>query len=220
MRAHFHFFCMIQLLTTGNYALFILLLVALIVSLTFHEYGHAIMAKWQGDNTAERLGRLTLSPLAHIDPVGMLMVVFIGIGYAKPVPIDPRNFKSSMSDFWVAGAGPFMNLLLAVLAWTTYQILLMNGLNNEAIGSFFFQLASINLVLMLFNLIPLGPLDGHYILPYFLPRDLSRKYRDINERMGSMALIGLIVLSMVGGVPIFSFLFDAAFWMLGLMTFI
>ena len=81
---------MISLLTSGEYAVFILLLIALVTSLSFHEFGHAVVAKWHGDDTAERAGRLTVNPLAHIDPMGLLMVVLIGIGYAKPVPTDPR----------------------------------------------------------------------------------------------------------------------------------
>ena len=74
---------MISLLTQGQYAIFVLLLVALVLSLSIHEYGHAIVAKWQGDDTAQRAGRLTLNPLAHIDPMGLLMVVLVGFGYAN-----------------------------------------------------------------------------------------------------------------------------------------
>ena len=85
---------MIQLLYQGQYVLFLLILVALVISLSFHEFGHAYVAKRFGDDTAERAGRLTINPLAHIDPMGLLMVVFVGFGYAKPVPTNPRNFTS------------------------------------------------------------------------------------------------------------------------------
>jgi len=120
----------ISLLTSGEYAVFILLLIALVTSLSFHEFGHAVVAKWHGDDTAERAGRLTVNPLAHIDPMGLLMVVLIGIGYAKPVPTDPRKFKSKTADLWVAAAGPFMNLLLALVTWNSYLLLRSYGWDN------------------------------------------------------------------------------------------
>ncbi len=208
-----------QLLQRGEYEIFILLLLALILSLSIHEFGHALVAKWQGDDTAQRAGRLTLNPIAHIDPLGLLMVVLIGIGYAKPVPTDPRNFVSKLSDLWVAAAGPFMNLLLAIISWNFYQMLRANGWDNPGGQVFFGILAQINLLLMLFNLIPLGPLDGHYILPHFLPQPLADKYRRFNARYGTMAFLGLIVLHYLG-VPLFAALFDLTATMLSLITFI
>ena len=168
---------MIGLLQQGAYEVFILLIIALTLSLSFHEFGHAIVAKWQGDDTAERAGRLTVNPIAHIDPLGLLMVILIGFGYAKPVPTDPRNFKSAVSDLYVAAAGPLMNLLLAVVTWNLFLLARANGWDNQGALAFFTILAQINLLLMLFNLIPLGPLDGHYILPHFLPkRALNTRY--------------------------------------------
>ena len=80
---------MLSLLMQGQFAIFLLLLVALVLSLSFHEFGHALVAKWFGDDTAERAGRLTLNPVSHIDPIGLAMVAMVGIGYAKPVPTDP-----------------------------------------------------------------------------------------------------------------------------------
>ena len=104
---------MLSLLSQGQYELFILLLVSIVLSLAIHEFGHAYVAKVQGDRTAEVAGRLTLNPLAHVDVFGLLMVIFVGFGYAKPVPTDPRNFKSRYSTLWVAAAGQGMQ----VLAW-------------------------------------------------------------------------------------------------------
>lgn len=211
---------MISLITQGQYAIFVLLLFALVLSLSIHEYGHAIVAKWQGDDTAQRAGRLTLNPLAHIDPMGLLMVVLVGFGYAKPVPTDPRNFKSFFSDFWVSAAGPFMNLLLAMVAWNVYLMLRLSGWQNDGGEIFFEILVRINLLLMLFNLIPLGPLDGHYILPYFLPRQLAYRYRMFNARYGTAVFLGLILLSVFGGLPLFKWLADLSLFMLGLITFV
>ncbi len=182
------------------------ILVALIVSLSFHEFGHAFVALRFGDDTARRSGRLTINPLAHIDPMGLLMVVFIGFGYAKPVPTDPRRFTSRYADLLVAAAGPAMNLLLAIISINAYLILLDWGwvdLSSPGPRLFFIYLAQINLLLMMFNLLPVGALDGHYILPYLLPRTLSQAYRYYNGRYGNWALLALILLAFMG-VPIFS----------------
>nr|WP_281282204.1 site-2 protease family protein [Aliikangiella marina] len=185
---------------------------AIVISLSFHEFGHAWTAKKFGDNTAERMGRLTLNPVAHIDPMGLLMVAIIGFGYAKPVPTDPRNFNSPQASLWISAAGPAMNLILAILCINVFALAATNdlGLLSSQGGLLFFQyMAFINLLLMLFNLLPIGPLDGHYILPYFLSRDLAYKYVRWNHAYGAMVLFGLIMLSLVG-LPIFSFLMGVA----------
>ena len=196
---------MIQLLYQGQNTLFVMILIALIISLSFHEFGHAWVAKRFGDDTAERAGRLTINPLAHIDPMGLLMVMFIGFGYAKPVPTDPRKFTSRWADLLVSAAGPGMNLVVAVVTINVYLVGLRlgwEGLAQPGPQFFFVYLTQINLLLMVFNLIPLGALDGHYILPYFLPREMAERYRHLNARYGNMALLGLVFLSIMG-VPIF-----------------
>ncbi|MDH5750853.1 MAG: site-2 protease family protein [Deltaproteobacteria bacterium] len=203
---------MLDLLFNGQAPLFFLLLIALVISLSFHEFGHALLAKVYGDDTAQRMGRLTLNPLAHIDPVGLLMVVFVGFGYAKPVPTNPRNFTSRWADLWVSAAGPGMNLLLAFLAGNIMVLGLSNGwemFQSQGVLIFMRYLTGINLLLMLFNLIPLGPLDGHYILPYFLNRRLARIYVDFNAQYGTMVLMGLFLLSFAG-IPVFRILMKAA----------
>ena len=210
---------MITLLQGGQYAVFALLLIALVISLSFHEFGHALVAKWHGDDTAERAGRLTLNPLAHIDPLGLLMVVLVGFGYAKPVPTDPRNFKYKTSDLWVAAAGPLMNLLLAAATWNLYLWLRAAGWDNPGSEIFFALLAQINLLLMIFNLIPLGPLDGHYILPHFLPTSLAHRYRHFNARFGTGIFLVLILLGVLG-LPIFRYLAEFSFRLLGWITWI
>jgi Zn-dependent protease len=203
---------MISLLIDGQISLFIIILIALIISLTFHEFGHAWSAKQFGDDTAQRAGRLTLNPVAHLDPAGLLMVMFVGFGYAKPVPTNPRNYKSPWASPAVAFAGPGMNLLMAVLSVNLYVFGLKAGIASfgESGPQFFFLfLAKINLLLMLFNLIPLGVLDGHYILAHFLPRDLSNRYLRFNYQYGNILLLSLIVLSVMG-LPIFSSLMNFA----------
>ena len=213
---------MIVLIFQGQILLFALLLVALVLSLSCHEFGHAYVAKLSGDNTAERAGRLTLNPLAHIDPMGLLMVVAVGFGYAKPVPTDPRNFRSRSADLWVAAAGPAMNLILAAVAWNFYNLMRIADVEFFAgpnVQTFFVILVQVNLLLMIFNLIPLGPLDGHYILPYFLPDRLRRLYIDYNARYGVFALLALIVAGLLG-VPIFTGLMSFAQSLLPYITFV
>lgn len=199
---------MISLLFNGQIEVFILLLIAIVISLSFHEFGHAWMAKYYGDRTAEMMGRLTVNPVAHIDPMGLLMVMIVGFGYAKPVPTNPRNFRSPSASAMVAFAGPAMNLVLAIVVLNAYVLAARLGvdyLKGPGQQIFFLYFVRINLLLMLFNLIPIGPLDGHYIMSQLLPPRLSYKYDQFNNQYGAMLLMGLILLSFVG-VPIFSYL--------------
>ncbi|MBU2711964.1 site-2 protease family protein [Zooshikella harenae] len=203
---------MLQLLFHGQIATFILFAISLIIAFTFHEFGHAYAAKYYGDRTAEQLGRVSLSPLAHIDVMGFLMALCVGFGYAKPVPTNPRNFTSPNASLVVAAAGPMMNLLIAVIAINLYMFGVNNGLEifaGEGPGVFFTGLAILNLIIMVFNLLPIGPLDGHYILPYLLPKKAGIAYQVLNERYGTMLFFGLILLSLAG-LPIFHFV-----WILG-----
>ncbi len=201
---------MIYLLFQGEYLEFVLAIIVVVVSLSFHEFGHAWTAKKFGDNTAERMGRLTLNPIAHIDPVGLLMVLTVGFGFAKPVPTNPRNFNSYYASAWVSAAGPGMNLLLAFIsinvlaAAYAFQIDYLLQIGPQ---KFLLYMTSINMLLMLFNLLPIGPLDGHYIMPYFLKRSHAYAYSQWNAKYGVMVLMGLILLSFAG-LPIFRHLFD------------
>ena len=200
---------MLQLLYSGQYIIFVTILVSIIFSLTLHEYGHAASAKMLGDDTAQRMGRLTLNPIAHIDPMGLLMVVLVGFGYAKPVPTNPHKIKYPWGNAAVAAAGPLMNLFLAILAINILQFSSISAtfdLSGQQI-LFLSFMAQINLLLMLFNLIPFGPLDGHYIMSWILPAQLRQKYDYYNGRYGAQLFLILIVLSILG-VPIFNFLMD------------
>jgi len=139
---------MIQLLFDQQYLLFILIAFALIFSLTFHEYGHGKVAAMIGDDTAKRAGRLTLNPIPHIDPLGLFMVLAIGIGYVKPVPTDPRKFNTRWGMLLVAAAGPAMNLLLAIVTVNLYLIGQKAGwplFDTPAANIFFYFLPLINL---------------------------------------------------------------------------
>ena len=208
---------MLQLLWRGDHAVFTLLIVALMLSLTVHELGHALVAKWFGDTTAERAGRITLNPIAHIDPMGLLMVMVVGFGFAKPVPTNPANITSKRADLWVAAAGPAMNLLLAVICWNAFVLAWNAGWQNPAAQVFFTLLAQINLLLMIFNLLPIDPLDGHHIAPHLLPSKIAGVYRLYNARYGTMVLLALVVGSLMG-LPLPSFLAELSRTLLALIT--
>lgn len=210
---------MLVLLNEGHWVLFAMVLAAIIVSLSFHEFGHAWTAWCFGDDTAQRAGRLTLNPLAHIDPLGLLMVVFVGFGYARPVPTNPSKFRSGYADLLVSAAGPAMNLLLAVVTINSYVLAIQFGwlsIDQQGPQTFCYLLTLINMLLMLFNLLPVGALDGHYILPYFLPRRWANWYRYYNSRYGNLLLLALILLEVLPvGVPIFSTLMGVSKAMIG-----
>jgi len=177
-------------LMNGQYVVFAMLLVAIILSLSFHEFGHAWSAKMYGDDTAERMGRLTINPVAHIDPMGLLMVILVGIGYAKPVPFNSRNFNSMWGVAGVAFAGPVANFIIAFVAINFQEFGYNAGwefIRQPDFYNFLNILIFVNLLLMLFNLIPLGVLDGHHILPYFLPRTLAHHYRRLNAQWKRLA---------------------------------
>ncbi len=212
---------LLSLLFAGEWQVFGLFVLAIIVSLSLHEFGHAASATLLGDSTPVQAGRLTLNPVAHIDLLGLLMVILVGFGYAKPVPFNPRQIRQRWGSAAVAAAGPAMNLLLAIVSINLYVWAARGGViaqdSNAAL--ILLVMAQINLLLMLFNLIPLGPLDGHYILSWALPPRLGYQYDVFNARYGTMVFLGLIVLS-IAGVPVFRVLTTFAGQIIPYLTFI
>jgi len=183
----------------------IILAFCLIFALTFHEFGHAYTAHLCGDDTAKAAGRMSLNPLMHLDLFGSLMVLIVGFGYARPVPVNPNNYRVRNADFYIASAGPLMNLMLGIIGAFLYGILAQNSITILAGVPLLFLLKLfiiINFNLFLFNLIPLGPLDGNSVFPHFLPPNLRIRYQHWNFRYGSYALIGLVLLSIL--LPNFS----------------
>ena len=178
----------------------IILAFCLIFALTFHEFGHAYTAHLCGDDTAKAAGRMTLNPLVHLDLFGSLMVLIVGFGYARPVPVNPNNYRVRNADFYIASAGPLMNLLLGIIAAFLYGVLAQNSITILAGVPLLFLLKLfiiINFNLFLFNLIPLGPLDGNSVFPHFLPANLRIRFQHWNFRYGSYALMGLVLLSIL-----------------------
>lgn len=173
-------------------------------ALSIHEFAHGWVAKLRGDRTAEQLGRLTINPLAHADPVGtfalpMASILFgspIFFGWARPVPVDPRYLKNPRVDmFWIALAGPLSNVILAIGSSILMALLLKTvGAVGITLSILKFLSAFIltNLFLAIFNMIPLHPLDGGKVLARFLPADWN-DWLEKNELMLSMALFVMIM---------------------------
>lgn len=184
------------------------LIASLLPALTFHEWGHAFMASRFGDDTPRRLGRLTLNPLAHLDVLGTVAILLIGFGWAKPVPIDPRNFKNRWAEFWVASAGPMMNIVLAILFASLLNFQIperVGGSNGEILYNVFTISLFLNLALCFFNLIPIGPLDGSHIVARLLPLRQSLAFTQWNTQYGSMLLFGLILFGMLTRIHLLSY---------------
>ncbi|MFN2197881.1 MAG: site-2 protease family protein [Anaerolineales bacterium] len=182
-----------------NVATIISNIFVLIVAFTFHEFAHAWVADRFGDDTPRLHGRLTLNPIVHLDVFGSLMLIVAGFGWAKPVPINPYALRkhSNAAPMLVALAGPMSNLLLAVLAAIPFQLGLLQPSfptgTIPTVSMVLTQFIFINLVLMLFNLIPIAPLDGDKILDYFLPAEWSLRL-DAIRPYGMMILLALIFL--------------------------
>ncbi len=171
-------------------------------ALTIHEYCHGYVASCFGDPTARTMGRLTLNPLKHLDPLGVLAFIIMKIGWAKPVPVDPRYFKNPMKDMiWVSLAGPGANILTAiasaVLAWL---IALLTPLLPGALLFPLIQMLAasiwINIVLAIFNLLPIPPLDGSKVLVGLLPRRQADLYIKL-EPFGFLILLALFYLGIL-----------------------
>lgn len=148
-----------------------------IVSITLHELGHAYVADWLGDSTPRDAGRLNFNPLVHLDLFGSLMLLFAGFGWAKPVPVSLHNMKNPrLANFLVSIAGPAMNLVLAIAALVAWKY--APGL-SEGAALWLRTAFGLNLILMVFNLLPIPPLDGGHILESVMPRRFLPAYRHL-----------------------------------------
>lgn len=176
-------------------------LLALVIALTVHEFAHALVGKWRGDDTAERLGRLSLNPLAHIDPLGFLMLIAIGFGWAKPVPFDPQNLRSPLKDgLLIALAGPIANLIMAAIAAGLFQVFLETGAvsMNTMLGVFLLLSIVVNLSLFVFNLIPVHPLDGSKlvdVVTYRTGYEWLARWLQINGPRVMLALVFITLMT-------------------------
>lgn len=174
----------------GALLMLLLSIPGILIALTFHEFAHAFVADKLGDDTPRRQGRLSLNPLAHLDPYGAFLMLFAGFGWGKPVQINPNNFRRTISikkgEALVSVAGPAMNLMLAIIFAIIYGLMLKFGLIVSQAGyiiSIIIQYAiTMNVGLCVFNLIPLPPLDGSKVLLAFLPTKAQIWYEE-HERI-------------------------------------
>ena len=156
------------------------LAVALVTVLTFHEFAHAWVANYLGDPTAKYKGRVSLNPLKHLDFMGTILLFIVGLGWGKPVPVDPRNFKNPVRDSALtAAAGPFANLVLAFAAALPYKYVTPVGTPVALfVGELFGSIFYLSIVLFVFNLLPFPPLDGSKVLGFFIPNRYQRQYQE------------------------------------------
>ena len=188
----------------------IIFFLILLFNIAWHESAHALVAHWCGDDTAKNLGRISLSPIPHIDIWGTLIIPLINIfapgafmlvGWGKPVPVNPYNLKNPRrDDVLVALAGPFSNLVLAVAVLLIVRLL---PLIPEQQGSLFFQylifpMAAMSMMLCLFNLLPIPPLDGSHLLFSFLPQDLRKYY-------GKISMASFIIMIVLINTPVWRY---------------
>ena len=199
-------------------------IIVLIFSVVIHEVAHGYMALRFGDSTAKNMGRLTLNPIKHIDIVGSIIVPLVLIllpgnlilGWAKPVPYNPYNFKNrKWGEFWVAFAGPLSNLIIGSIFIILIRLSPLLGL-SPTIVTLAFVVVLINFVLAFFNLIPIPPLDGSKILLNLLPIDLYDRVIGFMQRWG-LALVLIFVFIL--WTPLFNLLLSFLFWVTGVSFF-
>ena len=185
----------------------IILLPILIFSLCFHEFSHGYIAYKLGDHTAARNGRLTLNPLAHLDPIGSLMILFVGFGWAKPVPVNPVNFSNPRVDMMkVAFAGPASNLLLAFTGGLMMRLVNIFGLlQSEMFIQTLYFFIFINISLAVFNMIPVAPLDGSQIFGNMISKNNPELAWKL-QMYGPKILMGIILIGMVTPFSVLGFL--------------
>ena len=172
--------------------LLILMIPVVLFSLTAHEYSHGRIAFLLGDGTAKRLGRLSFNPLKHLDPIGTLFFYFMGFGWAKPVPVDWRNFHNPRKDMmYVAIAGPLSNVVLAVIS--SFFIRIIDPYEHWILFTLLSFGVYINVALAIFNLLPVYPLDGSSVIKGLVPRDVAARLGGL-DRFGAFILLGIILL--------------------------
>lgn len=217
-----------MLSTSFDFSEIIINIAAVLIALSFHEFAHGYTAYKLGDHTAKALGRLSINPLSHLDPIGTLCMVLFHFGWAKPVPIDPRNFKNPKRDFAITAlAGPLTNVILGFISSFFYVLFLnlysIHGLTTQVVflhnllyftTLFFMYCLIINVGLGVFNLIPIPPFDGSRLLNALLPQRLYFKIMKHERKiywgviawllLGTYVYRALISIPLIGANPVLS----------------
>jgi Zn-dependent protease len=196
-------------MTHINIGMFLITLIAVLPSLTIHEFAHGWMAYKFGDNTAKNMGRLTLNPIAHIDPFGTLLLpLLIQFGYAKPVPVN-FSVLSRLQILLVAIAGPISNILLALVLTAVYHLfVLLNVHILPVIGQFLLMGILLNFMFAVFNLIPIPPLDGSRVVYASLKSPEAIRIYSHFSQFGMIIIFGLVYLSWSGRFDVFGRIID------------
>ena len=186
---------------------FLIFLAALFLAISIHEAAHAWAADRLGDPTARFSGRLTLNPFAHLDPLGTLMLLLFGFGWGKPVPVDYYNLRQPRRDAaLISLAGPLSNLILAIFISLVWRLgIYLSPPSGQILSFFFLPLLQLNLILGVFNLLPLNPLDGGKILTGLLPSPQSEAVASFLESY-SLILLILLFLPLFGGHSLLDFM--------------
>lgn len=198
-------------LLTENPLYFVAWVAAILIALTFHEFSHALAAHLMGDQTAKRMGRLSLNPLTHIDPIGFIALVLIGFGWGKPVPFNPYNLRyPKWGSALVAAAGPASNIIMVVVFGTILKYTQHLMPEGNLLIEFLTLLVVLNLILCLFNLIPIPPLDGSKFLLSALTAPKYYRIRFLLETRGPLILLAFIILDNLSGLNLLSTVFSFA----------
>ncbi|MEK7105534.1 MAG: site-2 protease family protein [Patescibacteria group bacterium] len=201
-------------LLSYNPLLALVWVLAIVMSLTIHEFSHALVGKWRGDKTAEREGRLTLNPLAHIDLMGFIPLLLLGFGWAKPVPYNPYNLKDQKWDaVLIALAGPAANFLLAAVAAIIFRLALPSALVTglSLLHAFLILSALLNLFLLFFNVIPIHPLDGSKLVFALFAAPKYEQLRRFILIRGPQILLFAVVISLLTNIDVFAFVSAPAY---------
>jgi Zn-dependent protease len=198
---------------------FVAFVIAVVLGITFHEFSHAAVATLQGDQTARSQGRLTLNPIAHLDPLGSIALILAGIGWGRPVPFNPMRLRSRRVGAALVGlAGPAANFVLALAAAIGVRVLFSTGTGAFEVNFSLIlldMLVTLNVVLGVFNLLPIPPLDGSRLLSIFLPPSRQNIVYFL-DRYGIFLLLGLLILAPNLLTPLFRSITRALYGLVGL----
>jgi Zn-dependent protease len=192
---------------------------ALVIGITCHEFSHALVADFLGDHRPRAMGRVSLNPVRHIDPLGALFFIAAGFGWGRPVMVNAAAMRGGRRAMaWVAGAGPVANIVVATLFAVAYRVIALSGAPFSDPARFIDVIVILNVTLAFFNLLPIPPLDGYNFVLAFLPFRIALQMQRLAQ-YGLLVLLALVLLSRLApGASPLDWLFAAAAWVSGVLT--